>query len=524
MSSTTAAKLFHLRSPELKLVPPRSFFRRHRIAIFIALAVILAVLIVLYIKVWPFSKDAVVEDLVEASGSAVTIHGYHPTYFPPGCILDGVEFRHGPEQAVLISIQKLIVQGSYLGILRSHVPRLTVIGGHVFIPKFGSGSAFQSQHSSTVVDEIVANGTIVEFASKNPHQQPLRFDVHDATLQDVRWGSPIQYRLKFHNPNPPGEIAIAGHFGAWTTGHPENTPISGEYTFDHADLSIYGGISGFLSSRGKFDGLLQHVNISGTTDTPDFSVQSSGNTVKVKADFDAYVDAIHGDTFLKRVGAHFGRTAVIAEGSIAGTHGRKGKSADLQLTVHQGRIEDILGLFVTGRSPMSGPVSLRTHAELPPGDRPFLKKVRLKGNFGIANGNFIKPETQGDVNALSAGARGQDKENPETVMTDLLGQVTLVEGLSNFSDLSFYVPGAHARVHGTYDILNHKIDLHGKMRVDTKISKTSSGMKSFLLKLMDPIFKKKKKGEVVPVHITGTYEKPAFGLDLGNQQEKRPVR
>ena len=61
------------------------------------------------------------------------------------------------------------------------------------------------------------------------------------------------------------------------------------------------------------------------------------------------------------------------------------------------------------------------------------------------------------------------------------------------------------------------------MKVDTKISKTSSGVKALLLKIMDPIFRKKKKGEVVPIHILGTYEKPQFGLDLGSNKKKGEV-
>ena len=59
------------------------------------------------------------------------------------------------------------------------------------------------------------------------------------------------------------------------------------------------------------------------------------------------------------------------------------------------------------------------------------------------------------------------------------------------------------------------------MKVDTKISKTSSGVKALLLKIMDPLFRKKKKGEIVPVHILGTYEKPQFGLDLANNEKKK---
>ena len=143
--------------------------------------------------------------------------------------------------------------------------------------------------------------------------------------------------------------------------------------------------------------------------------------------------------------------------------------------------------------------------------------MKLDGHFGIDEGSFSHPKTQKDVNELSAGARGQKKEDPETVMTNLTGQVLLQRGVANFSDLSFQIPGAHARVHGTYNLINHKIDLHGPMQVDTSISKTTTGFKSLLLKVMDPFFKKKKKGEVVPVHIMGTYEKPGFGLDLNSQ-------
>jgi hypothetical protein len=109
-------------------------------------------------------------------------------------------------------------------------------------------------------------------------------------------------------------------------------------------------------------------------------------------------------------------------------------------------------------------------------------------------------------------------EDAETVLTDLKGSVVLNTGTASFSDLSFGIPGASAGMYGTYNILNHKIDMHGRMQVDTKISKTSTGVKALLLKVMDPFFKKRKKGEVVPVHITGTYEHPRFGLDLTKQK------
>lgn len=463
------------------------------------------------------------QSLMEATDSSLTVQHYRATYFPPGCVLEGLEFRHGGAKFKFLTIDKLIVEGSYVGILRRHVPRITAIAAKVFIAPFGSNIAFKSQRSRVVVDEIVANGSLVEFQSKVHRQRPLRFDVYEARLNNVRWGSPIQYHLKLHNPEPPGELLVEGKFGAWATGHPDDTPISGEYAFEHADLGVYGGIGGVLASKGKFSGSLGHVNIAGSTDVPDFVVKTGEHKVRLETRFDAYVDATRGDTFLKRVEAHFGRTTVIAQGEVASKPGHKGKIADFHLTSQRGRIDDLLSLFTSDPQPaMSGEVSLQANAEIPPGDEPFLHKVRLQGKFGIGAGNFDKPETQQNVNELSAGASGESKDNAENVLTDLAGQVDLAEGVARFTNLSFGIPGANARMHGTFNIINQKIDLHGNMHVDTKISKTTSGFKSFLLKLMDPIFKKKNRGEVVPVHIAGTYEKPQFGLDLTGSKQQPP--
>lgn len=488
-------------------------------AILIGAAICLAVF---WNRFWPFTEKAIVDDLAEASDSTVTVRSARRTYFPfPGCVVEGIEFKHGPDKWTLITIDRLTIQGSYSGILSKRVPRIRAEGGHVFVPPLGSNVTFKTQHSNLVVEEIVADGAVIEFASRNPHQKPLRFEVHQAVLRDVEWGSPINYDLKFHNPEPPGEIATRGKFGVWTTGTPGETPISGEYSFEHADLGVYGGVAGLLSSKGQYGGVLKHIDISGTTDVPDFEVSTGQHKVNLATQYTAYVDAIHGDTFLKQVDSHFGRTDLAVEGSIAGVKGRKSKTALLDLTSRRGRIEDILRLFVSEpRPPMSGPITLKAKVEIPPGDERFLQKIKLDGAFGIDDGTFAKAETQKNVNQLSAGARGDKMEDAETVLTNLKGQVVLTEGIAKFSNLSFNIPGAAANMHGTFNLLNQKIDLHGLMKVDTKISKTTTGMKSFFLKVMDPLFKKKKKGEIVPVHISGTYQHPQFGLDLAQSQDK----
>jgi len=508
------------RTSEDACLPSSVRLRKTAIVLGISLLALACVVAILSARYWPFSEKEVQEDLAEATDSTVTIRSYHPTYFPPGCTLEGLEFHHGPRRFKLITIDKLVVEGSYTGILRRHVPRIRAVGAKVFVPPFGENVQFHSQHSNIVVDELVANGTAVEFLSSEAHGEPLVFDVHEALLRAVRWGSPLQYHLKFHNPDPPGEIAVDGKFGAWADGHPQDTPMSGKFTFDHAHLGAYGGIDGTLDSKGEFGGVFKHINVSGTTDTPDFVVLSGGHKRRLSTHFDAYVDVTRGDTFLNLVEVHLGRTLLLARGSIASSPGTRGKMADFHFSVRHGRIEDILGLFVSApRSPMSGDLSLTTRAQLPPGNDAFLQRVKLDGRFGIDDGSF-KPETQKDVNQLSAGARGQNKDDPETVLSGLKGEFSLAGGVANFSYLDFQVAGAHARLHGTYNVVNYRIGLHGQMRVDTQISKTSSGFKALLLKVMDPLFKKKKKGEIVPVHILGTYEKPQFGLDLGPDQGK----
>ena len=502
------------------LTRPRS--RKVLVRVVVAVGVVCAGLVA-WMEAWPFQQKAVALDLQEASDSQVRVRGFHRTYFPsPGCVIDGVEFYHGNVATPLITIQRLIVRGSYFGVVTRRLSSITAEGLRISIPPFGSGETFHTTPSKITVDEIVANGAVLEFALRTPGTAPLRFEIHEAVLRNVGWSGALSYRVKVRNPEPPGEIAAEGKFGVWNVSDPGQTPVSGKYEFDHADLSVYGGIAGTLSSTGKFGGVLKHIDIEGTTDTPDFEVTLGGHKVQLTSQFSAYVDAVHGDTFLKHVAAHFGRTQVVADGSVARSADGHGKTALINLHAKDGRIEDMLGLFIsTDRAPMSGKVSLQAQVEIPPGDEAFLKKLKLRGAFGVDAGSF-EPETQESIDKLSAGARGEKvTEDPETVVSDLGGQVAIKDGTANFANLRFRVPGAHSRMHGSYNLMNYKIDLRGQMRVDTKISNTTSGGKVVLLKMIDPFLRKKRGGEVLPVRISGTYEHPSFGLDLHDEAAQK---
>lgn len=235
------------------------------------------------------------------------VRAFHRTNFPfPGCILEGVVFYHGSGVGKpLITIEKVTIRGTYLGLLSKRVSRITAESMRVFIPAFGTGEAFHTTPSKITIDEIVANGASVEFASRNADKQPLLFDVHEASLRDVGWKGPLTYHLKVRNPEPPGEVTTSGKFGVWNESDPQQTPISGEYKFEQADLGVYHGIAGRLSSTGKFGGTLGHIDISGTTGTLDFEVKSGKHPVKLITEFSAYIDGTRGDTFLKRVNTYF---------------------------------------------------------------------------------------------------------------------------------------------------------------------------------------------------------------------------
>jgi hypothetical protein len=190
-----------------------------------------------------------------------------------------------------------------------------------------------------------------------------------------------------------------------------------------------------------------------------------------------------------------------------------------------GRIQDLLLLFTTSpRAPMSGVVSFHADVSVPPGEKVFLKKVELQGDFGVDAGSFTKTDTQQGLNSLSRGARGEknpkpekDDTDPQNVLSNLKGHVLLNNGIATFSRLSFGVPGALAQMRGTYDLISQKIDLHGTLKTEAEVSKTTHGIKALMLKVLDPFFKNKPDGYLAPVKITGTYDHPEFGLDLENQ-------
>jgi hypothetical protein len=493
-----------------------------------AILILAGVAIALLARKWPFTRERVSQSLEEAVYAKVQFANFHSTYFPhPGCTAEGVVFVRGsnpPGTWPFISIQKLTIQARYADLFfrPGYIARMVAEQLQVHVPARGSGSpsapsSLNTGGSNTRIGELVANGALLEVARK-AGKPPLRFQIHLLTAKSVSRDKPLSYTVALLNALPPGEIHSSGHFGPWNSANPAQTPVSGSYKFEQANLGVFHGIAGTLSSEGKFQGSLGQMECQGKTDVPDFKVTRTDNTVHLTTEFQATVNGLNGDVRLSRVDASFLRTRVSASGTIAGHPGQHGKTASLDLTINDGRIQDVLHIFIQHpRAPVTGVVSFRAHATILPLGRPFLNELILTGDFGVGGGLFTKPETQAKVDRLSAHAQGEKVKNdddPETVISDLSGHVLLKDGVATFSDLSFRVPGAEAKMRGTFNLLSQKVDLHGTLRTEAEFSKTTTGVKSVLLKPFNVFFKKKHAGAVIPVYMTGKYPHPQAGIDL----------
>ena len=87
------------------------------IGAFVAIAAAFAVILV--VRNWPFTRQAVIGALQDRFARTVEIRDFHSTYFPPGCVAEGVSFLHSEHEGLppLIQVRTLIIQASYAGLL-----------------------------------------------------------------------------------------------------------------------------------------------------------------------------------------------------------------------------------------------------------------------------------------------------------------------------------------------------------------------------------------------------------------------
>jgi hypothetical protein len=515
-----------------------------RVLLWIVLAVVLAgaaafVVVLAYpapLQRW--LQDRVVLALSEHYGSQVTLQNLQITVSPViRASADNlvVPNRGDPSLPPLIAVKHLALQAPLVGLLASpvHIHALQLDGLQIRVgrkrapPEAGASSgsptdsapAHKPRHThlaNFVIDKVEANGAKLYILRKDPGREPLLFDLRKLELRSAGTHRPMRFVTELTNPTPPGLIESKGHFGPWNFDDASATPLGGHYTFQHADLSVFNGISGILSSEGDYSGELDQIVIDGTTDTPDFQLDRGGAAVHLTTSFHAIVDGTNGNTYLKPVKAHFLNSDVVTNGEVAGRAGEKGKTITLDADLEQSRVEDVLALAVKSQPALTGALEVKTRIDLPPGKERVLQRIRLNGTFHVSQAHFASDTIRKVVVELSRRGQGHPEDKTITdVPAELAGNFRLKDRTLRFARLQFMVPGAEAQFKGSYSLRAQALDFAGDVRLRASLSEIVGGNKGWLLFPLDPLFSRHGAGTWLPMTIDGTRDHPQVHVQWG---------
>jgi hypothetical protein len=393
-----------------------------------------------------------------------------------------------------------------------------------------SGAAPEKGHHqllSFLIDRIACMNAHLTIETSKPGKLPLEFDIAQVKIRNVSMGGRMEFDAQLTNPRPAGLIITSGSIGPWVVEDPGETPITGNYNFEKADLGVFKGIAGILNSTGRYDGALRNLTVDGQANVPDFRLTRFGTALPLETQFHAIVDGTNGDTWLQPVHAKLGGSHFITDGKIVGVppeilpNGNTkpgGHEIALNVIVDGGRMEDFLRLTSKSGSPiMTGTLNLKTTLEIPPGTVPVDEKMRLNGSFVLEDAAFTSEKIQHDVGELSMRGQGQPKEAKDAgdeVRSAIDSSFTMAGGVITLPNLKYTVPGAEIDLAGKYGLDGGTLDFKGTARTDATISKMVGGWKGMLLKPADRIFKKDGAGTLVPIHVDGTEQDPMFGVDF----------
>ncbi|MGD0628762.1 MAG: hypothetical protein ABR987_05390 [Terracidiphilus sp.] len=389
------------------------------------------------------------------------------------------------------------------------------------------------------LDGIECTSAHFVLESSKPGKLPLDFAIARFTLSNVtggpiRAGSVMHFETDLTNPRPVGSIHSTGNFGPWRDEDPGESPIQGDYQFDHADLASFKGIAGILSSTGKYQGTLRDLIVDGETDTPDFRLAHFGNAMPLHTHFHAKVDATNGDTWLEPVDALLGHSHFTAQGQVVrvmvpdpatGQPTSKGHDIALNINIAQGRIEDFLHLASNNSTPLlTGSLTMKAALHIPPGHEPVHKRLNLKGVFNLDQVRFASEKIQGRITDLSLRGQGLPHEikraDPSTVRSTMQGDFQMAAAVITLPSLTYTVPGATIQLKGAYGTEGGALDFNGVAKLNATVSQMVGGVLGVLLKPADRIFKKDGAGTEVPIRISGTREDPQFEVEIKGLRHK----
>jgi hypothetical protein len=492
-----------------------------------AAGVVIALTIASYLILQPSNLRARAErELTERLKLDVTIGNVELTLLPrPRLTGDNVTLRvpGRPDLPPFIQIGHFSADVGLLTAFRKQVETVHIDALRVAVPPGEARDDLPrpSGHSdpsvsNVIVKHLIAHEAEVKFVPSNPEKRPLTFVIHELLIDDVGFDRAWPFRARLTNPKPKGTVETEGRIGPWNTDEVTETPLHGTYALIDANLSTINGIGGTLQSHGQYEGRLTAIDVTGTTTTPDFSLDLGGRPVPLETKFHARVDGTDGSTRLLRVDARLRDTSIVARGLIDNREGPGNRAVTIDSEIVDGRIEDILALAVDSEEPMlEGDFTAESSLELPPGDEPVRRRINISGRFGLSRAQFSDADVQKRLAELSHRSRGKPRdERPARVLTSLRGTFALRAGVVQLRNLNFRVPGAAVALGGRYVLGSEALDFRGTLRMDATVSKAMGGFKSIFLKPFDFIFRKDGAGAVIPIRITGTRKQPKMGMEV----------
>jgi hypothetical protein len=430
--------------------------------------------------------------------------------------------RYHPGQPIHISLVEL--KGLHIDLPpRSHPVHETSSGAAVPDKPKSAAAALVSFE----VETMECSGAELLMETDKQGKLPMEFQITRLKLTNIAAGGAMGYEAELTNPKPRGTVYATGSFGPWQTGDPGESPISGDYRFEHADLATFNGIAGMLDSTGHFAGKLHALTVDGETRTPDFRLTHFGSALPLTTRFHARVDGTNGDTWLEPVDATLGHSHFTAQGQIvrvvkedANSVPRSiGHDIALNVNVDKARIEDFLRLASrSGNVLMTGDVTMKTKLDIPPGPEPVHERLKLDGAFTLENARFLSDKIQGRIAQLSLRGQGRPEElktvDPASILSAMHSPFQLSGGVITLPALDYTVPGATIQLKGTYGIDGGALNFDGTAKMEASVSKMLGGWKGMLLSPADRFFKKNGVGTELPIHVEGTREAPKFGLDF----------
>jgi hypothetical protein len=510
------------------------------VVIFLLAAAVLTTYAIYFRRAEPILRQRVIETLATRYNSRVELADFSVSALQ-GFEVTGTGLKLYPNtldmQQPLISVDKFTFHIGWRDLFRTpmHIGVVQVSGLGINLPpkeqrhnlpKLNPHGSQQGK-IQILVDQLDIDHASLILGTDKPGKVPLDFEIANLRMTSVGAGQPMRFHAILVNPKPVGDIDSSGSFGPFDAQSPGDTPVSGTYSFSHADLSTLKGIGGILSSTGQYQGSLNNIAVDGETDTPDFRLDTAGHPVPLHTTFHAIVDGMNGDTHLLPVDAQLLHSHLVARGDVVTVPGQ-GHNITLDVTVAPARIEDMLTLGVKTQPPiMTGALALRTKFNLPPGKESVTDRLSLEGNFNITNAHFSNPGVQAKVDELSLRSQGQAdqaKQNAEqgisaNIASNMKGNFTLANSKITITGLEYTVPGAQIAMNGVYTLDGEVFDFHGTARLNAKVSQMVTGWKSLLLKPIDPLFSKDGAGTEVPISITGTRSDPQFGLDFHHKDK-----